>query len=323
MNPLPKKLEDALKAQSRYKPLAEPSPESKLTALLHERSGSSTSAAVAHSYEQGLLESILGASNRKPSSASGSRSRGSSAKSGGDSSGGLFPSRSGNSGRVLADSISNRPADPLLWPPRSPRKNDPSSCQRASATTRDQAAGSPSPLRNVTASSGISPRSSDHGVGSSSRRQRNANGHTTSTRNGSSHRDRTRHDESAKWSPPETSSSKEEKDLLASMASRLSQLEKASRSLRADLVAKDKQVMNFYILRSIDSLTYFSFCPVLCQALMPPNTLNTWHAPFAHCVTTTYHTLSVFQVLHLQRENALLERAVGRSPNPLSASSFG
>jgi len=254
-----------LKAQSRYKPLAEPSPESKLSALLQERSGTSTPA-VTHSYEQGLLESILGAGDRKPSSASGSRSRGSTSKNGGNSGGGLFPSRGGNSGRVLADSISNRPADPLLWPPRSPRKNDPSSRHQASTATREQAVGSHSPLRNVSSSRG-SPRSSDRSDGSS-HRQRSANENTTSTRHGSSHRDRTHRDESAKSSSSE-SSTKEEKDLLASMASRLSQLEKASRSLRAELVAKDKQVANLTSILSCSQI----ICGMICR-ILPNVSLN-------------------------------------------------
>jgi len=88
--PLPKKLEDALRDQPRYKPGAPVSPESRLASLLSEKGIAPP--ADDHSFERGLLKSILGV---------GRSSKGTSAGSGG---GGLFPTRGDRSGRVLSDS---------------------------------------------------------------------------------------------------------------------------------------------------------------------------------------------------------------------------
>jgi hypothetical protein len=228
MNPLPKKLDDALREQSRYKPSAEPQPESVLSALLHGRGVAAPPED--YSFEQGLLESILGASGRKPSSASGSRSSNGS---------GLFPSRVGNSGRVLADAMAHRPADPLLWPRRSPRKAEAkaeASSSRRVAATREQAAGSPPPSGHSSART--TPRS-DHSRGGRCSGGGSGGGpgaeHTATASTATS---------SGSHNAPHASSepAAAEQELVASMASRLSQLEKASRSLRKDLVAKDKQV---------------------------------------------------------------------------------
>jgi hypothetical protein len=223
-NPLPKKLEDALRDQPRYKPAAPMSPESLLSSLLSDKGVGPP--ADDHSFERGMLESILNGGRKGPSSTGGGLfSKGASTSAKTNTSGGLFPGRTDRAGRGLTsdpNAQNVRPDGDWSLPKRTERVQ---SDLVSALYSSDAVCGSPG------------------GPDSEGRAEDAA---AASATGGQS---------DAPWPAQQLSSSSRgsaEAELVASMAARLSRLETASRDLRRELVAKDKELLR--VRRDHDAL---------------------------------------------------------------------